>query len=369
MVFRNKNILLISPEPWDHIFVSKHHYAVHLAKNDNVVFFLNPPSGKVNLRETQYQNVYSVSYRGFIPGLRYFPGVLIRFFIKSAYRRLQKLCNVKFDVVWSFDNSVFFDFHALPRPILKISHIVDLNQNFQTKKAASTADICLATTDFIVKRLLLYTSKVYKINHGYNEIGKPAKIKLPGISPVKVIYSGNLAMPYIDWKILYRIASANAGVDFLFIGPHADVYSDEYKRKLFDCQNVFAIGRIASELVPSYLHQADILLVSYQERHFEDQANPHKMMEYLGSGRAIVATWTAEYASLKEAGLIAMSRRNWEFPDIFAAVLSRLELWNTEEKQHQRSNIAMNNSYTRQIKRIEDCINPSNGDKVNEQEI
>ncbi len=39
-----KTILLISPESWGKSFVSKHHYAVELAKKGNIVYFLNPPS-------------------------------------------------------------------------------------------------------------------------------------------------------------------------------------------------------------------------------------------------------------------------------------------------------------------------------------
>ena len=30
--FRDKNVLLISPEHWTHLFISKHHYAIELAK-------------------------------------------------------------------------------------------------------------------------------------------------------------------------------------------------------------------------------------------------------------------------------------------------------------------------------------------------
>ena len=39
----NKTILIISPQGWGDMFISKHHYAIELAKKGNTVYFLNPP--------------------------------------------------------------------------------------------------------------------------------------------------------------------------------------------------------------------------------------------------------------------------------------------------------------------------------------
>ena len=77
---KNKNILLISPEAWEHIFVSKHHYATHLATLGNKVFFLDPPNNQNKITSTAYRNVWLVKYKGFIKGLRYYPEFLQRYF-------------------------------------------------------------------------------------------------------------------------------------------------------------------------------------------------------------------------------------------------------------------------------------------------
>ena len=42
----NKTILLISPQSWGTMFLSKHHYAIELARRGNTVYFLNPPLQK-----------------------------------------------------------------------------------------------------------------------------------------------------------------------------------------------------------------------------------------------------------------------------------------------------------------------------------
>ncbi|HEY8511367.1 MAG TPA: hypothetical protein VIL31_05380, partial [Cyclobacteriaceae bacterium] len=102
---RDKNILLISPEPWNHIKVSKHHYAICLGKRGNKVFFLNPPGKKQAVLPTPYSNVQSIHYEGFPKGLRFYPRFLQRHFIAKKFREVEAMCGGRIDIVWSFDNS------------------------------------------------------------------------------------------------------------------------------------------------------------------------------------------------------------------------------------------------------------------------
>src|SRR5690606_6788212 len=97
----NKNILLISPEPWSHIFVSKHHYAIELAKRGNYVYFLNPPAdvGNVVIDKTNISNVFVVNYQERIKGKRFLPRLLRKWFDVKLYRLIEKVSNCKFDIV------------------------------------------------------------------------------------------------------------------------------------------------------------------------------------------------------------------------------------------------------------------------------
>jgi glycosyltransferase involved in cell wall biosynthesis len=301
-------------------------------------------------------NVHSVQYTGFPKGLRYFPGFLQRYFIKRKFDELQMLCGVDFDIVWSFDNSVFFNFSALPKRVLKISHIVDLNQNFQTGLAAATADVCFCTTDQIRTRLMNFSSNVHKINHGFNAGALEAPtMTLPGDSRKKVLYAGNLAMPYIDWSIISIVVRDNPETDFIFVGPDAEGQGDENAIKLAvrESKNAYFIGRVSADSLQGYYRSADVLMVAYQERYHDDQANPHKMMEYLGSGKAVVATFTGEYLELHEKGLISMSKSNRDFPGNVAEVLGNLEHWNADARQALRRQWALDNAYDNQLERIQ----------------
>ena len=353
---------MISPEPWDHIFVSKHHYAATLAKRGNKVFFLNPPGKKYEMKQTEFCDVFAVDYKGFPRGLRFYPSILQKYIITWMYNRLTRLCSTEFDIIWSFDNSVFYDFSALPSAGLKISHIVDFNQNFQMQKAATSADVCFCTTGLIKANLERHNSKVYKINHGFNpSMVKKGSVSGPSNEGIRVIYAGNLSIPYIDWSLVLEVVHNFSEVQFLFLGSNNDVEVDdrslrESKRKVMHSANVVFGGCVDANELQEYYQSADVLLVAYHEKYHSGQAdNPHKIMEYLGSGKVVLATHTSEYLGLSP--LIVMSNKNSEWPDLFRAVIGNLEYYNSDQLQARRVAFAMDNTYEKQICKIERIIN------------
>jgi len=351
-MLKNKNILLVSPEPWDHLFVSKHHYATHLAARGNQVFFLNPPTNRNACQETNYKNVFIVNYTGFIKGLRFFPAWIRKKLIRRKFDFLQKLCGVKFDIVWSFDNSVFFDFSALPTEVYCISHIVDLNQDFNTAIASSTANLCLGVIPEIVKRHHQYNSQAHLVTHAVQKLPDIyTPVQLPGNNVVKAMYAGNLAMPHMDWDLLLSIIKENTFVDFLFIGTGRPTIQIENQLKLYS--NVYFIPPISSDQLIHYLHAADVLLLIYKPEYYRTYASPHKMMEYLGSEKMIIATWTEDYRDLAEAGLIKMSKNQDKYLDEFNEVIDQLAKWNSVEKISVRRAYAQANTYDKQIEKIE----------------
>lgn len=357
MRLHHKNILLISPEPWTHIFVSKHHYASCLANRGNNVYFLNPPIDEYTVRDTSYERVFNVNYTGFIKGLQYFPPFLQKKVMKKVFNNLENLCGVKFDIVWSFDNSVFYDFSALPAHIFKILHIVDLNQNFQTAKAATTADICFGVIPKLVERLQVFNKNSHLIKHGVQRFPHDIeRVKLPGTRILKAIYMGNLAMPFIDWELFHQIAIGNPHVNFIFIGSNHDGPKNSSKTKIKGLGNVIFLPPMDAREIPGYLASADILLLGYLPEYYNTYASPHKMMEYLASGKVICTTFIKEYKQLQKERLIAMSDKSGDFPHVFSEVVSTLDSWNAKEKQLDRKAFAGENVYPKQVDRIEALI-------------
>ena len=363
MFLSGKHVLLISPEPWGENFVSKHHYAITLAEQGNTVYFLNPPSSFYEVQSIQYNNLHIINYPPFLKGLRYLPDALQRKAIRQRYEKLQQLTQCIFDIVWSFDNSVFYDFSALPESVLKISHIVDLNQSFQTAKATTTADICFCTTDYIRQKLRMYNANVFKIHHGYSQpdSSNQQKTALPGNNSVKAVYVGNLTLKYIDWKLLQTVIGQHHNIDFVFIGPEGNSNLTKSRQtklvsgRVKSYSNAYFIGSVPSSKISAFLQGADILLITYQADLYTEQlASPHKFMCYFGSGRVTVATYTDEYKDKRT--LLAMSERNEEYPALFTEIVNNLDEWNCQAKQEERKRFAINNAYGRQVVKIDQII-------------
>ncbi|WP_425390373.1 hypothetical protein [Ekhidna sp.] len=337
-------ILLVSPEPWKHIFVSKHHYAIELANRGHTVLFLNPPSDKYSLQSTEYDNLYEVNYPGFLKGLKLFPRFFRVFSTRKVFRKIELLIQSSIDILWSFDNSVFFEMSALPSHVYRISHIVDENMNFQFARAAISADLCLGSTRNIVRRLREVNENAHFINHGYSE-HMPDHFSLPKTDKIRVGYAGNLDIRYIDWKLIEEIVNKHPDVEFYFAGSGSGPLFSE---------NVLYSGKLTKTQLTGFYQAMDALMIVYRADEFPNQlANPHKMMEYLASGKPIIATLTHEYENYSS---IAMSKRNGEFPDLFEQFIQNLQVWDTVALRNERMQIAIANTYHKQVSRIENLM-------------
>jgi hypothetical protein len=353
-ILTRRKILLISPQRWDDIYVSKHHYAMELARRSNIVCFLNPPSGRYSISKTCFENIFSLDYPGYMTGLRFFPGFLQRYLMRCVLRRLEKITGLRFDIIWSFDNSVFFDFDAFKPDALKICHIVDLNQDFHFSTSAMTADLCMSTNRHVVDKFKRINVNSFFINHGLAIKHAPVdRPNLPGMNHIKVGYAGNLDIPYLDWSLLNRLHDENPQVDIILAGP----WKNRPKRVLSN-KNHYYLGVLSDRELMSFYSQVDVLIICYLADEFPDQlANPHKMMEYLGSGKAVCATFTSEYSGLARNGMFLMSQTNAEYPELFKKCIQDLDFWNSKELSERRVEFAKQHSYEQQLEAIEGLIN------------
>ncbi len=355
-ILKEKKILLISPEAWDDLPVSKHHYAEVLAKKDNEVFFLEPPKKRYGWKYSSVPQLSVLQYPGFPKGFRFFPRFIQKLWTKKVFQKLERLANSSFDIIWSFDNSVFFETTALSYGVLKISHIVDLNQDFQTARVASNADICFGTTSFITKRLASYNSRIYRLGHAViSQIDGSNSSSLPGSNSVKAAYGGNLAIPYLDRSLLEDVVVQNPEVDFILFGPNAG----ELKQipGIGGRENVYFPGKVEPRTLSAYYRRADLLLVLYKEGYEEQVADPHKMLEYLASGKCVVATWTESYKDL-DGDLLRMAKHNNEFPDLLKDTVEKLEYYNSPELMKRRRGYVKDFTYEKRIEEIEEYLAP-----------
>ena len=114
-------------------------------------------------------------------------------------------------------------------------------------------------------------------------------------------------------------------------------------------------GHVASDLIPAILARSDVLLLAYDAETSPDQlSNPHKLMQYMGSGRVIVATWTEEYAD--KTHLLEMVRHGYDFLPRLSDTLADLDRLNAPNRMAARAAFARAHSYPNQLDRIETAL-------------
>ncbi len=352
---KTTQILIISPEPWTGHFVSKHHYAITLASKGYKVYFLNPPNNDLNnikINQTKYKNLWSISAPQVAKGLRFYPKRLRNFIEKRWLQKLENKIGQKFSTIWLFENSRFYDMD-FAEDRLKIYHQVDLNQNFHIKEAVSSADICFCTTDYILDKIKPYNAKAYKIHHGVSlhlknyRLSEKQKNKFTN-KKINVTYIGNLGMHYMDIKLLAKLVTNFPNIQFQFVGGYHE--NDPLYKTCKIVNNICWWGKVESELIPEILSFSDVVLVSYQTKYFIDQASPHKIMEYLASGKVIVSTYTDEYKDKRH--LLEMVDDSKDYIKRFDKVINNLNFYNSKEKQQTRILFAKEHSYEKQLGKI-----------------
>jgi hypothetical protein len=159
-----------------------------------------------------------------------------------------------------------------------------------------------------------------------------------------------LDIKYIDWEIIKKLIADNPNIDFHFAGQWKN--KDRFTN-ISSAGNFHFYGKLnATDLLPFY-DGMNILILVYQYKKYPKQlANPHKMMEYLASGKMIISNWLDEYSTLN-GQLISMSKNERDLIECFNKVTSDLDLWNSTEKITQRKQIAMKSNYINKIKEIE----------------
>ncbi|MDZ7647524.1 MAG: hypothetical protein U5K54_10320 [Cytophagales bacterium] len=227
MEFVGKRILIISPERWGINRISKHHYAIALARRGNQVYFLNPPSQglkQVSLRQTEIAGLIQIDYTPVLKGLNkvlklseWLFALLNSFDIKKIQRTLPN----QPDIVWSFDPFRFQNLKQFNTHI-SIFHPVDYHSGTLDLKLAQTADIILSVSPVILDKYRSVNKPLFFINHGVSSFfldqkRVPEKID----SKIRCGYVGNLLSFAIDWINLIQIVCENDQVEFHFIGPYS----------------------------------------------------------------------------------------------------------------------------------------------------
>jgi len=348
-ILTNKKILVISPEPWQHIFISKHHYAINLAKDDNVVFFLNPPSDKNLCSHTDYANVFTIDYKPLVRGLNGLPLPFARFLSAFDIKNIFSLAKTKFDVVWSFD-PYRFQFLDQFKVRIKIYFAADWHASRKNEGLlANQVQLVLSPSRLLLDQIKTKTPRFF-LNHAVEDyfFKEEVMTTLPGKQNIKVGYVGNLQSKFLDFDLLENVVALNADCDFIFAGDD----SVPQLKRLKECSNVYFVGRLDNRIVSSFLKACDVLLLCYDtDKYRVEASNSHKVMEYLASGKSIVSTRMQEYKNFPE--FIFMPKENSGLPELLKNVVKNLPECNSDAAREKRIDYANQHTYDRQLMQID----------------
>lgn len=311
-----------------------------------MVFFLNPPSVKGNTIQIKEKNLHIIDYGGFNKGFKFFPKFIRAYINRKMISQWEKYHDINFDIIWSFDNSVFFDLDVY-RNKITISHIVDFNMDYQFSRASQSADICFSNTKFILKKQRKYNLKSFWINHGLALNDFTSEFVIPESSNINIGYAGNLEIQYLDWDLIHEAVNRHPDVEFFFAGS--------YQEKKMHQSNTHMLGKLSKSKLWEFYKKMDAFIIAYKADEYPEQlANPHKILEYLYTGKEVVATYTAEYDN--ESNLLLMSNKNSEWLGLIADLIDRLKKNPGDNLNEKQKKYALENTYDKQIDRIEEFI-------------
>lgn len=370
--FKNKTILILSPEDWGTNLLSKHLYAQELSK-DNMVYFLHTcphPSQKKYIETVSIsKNLTCIHLKSVVRGIFKLPSFYIdlqnNFIIKKILHEIAQPINV----IWSFDQAKFQNLKQFKANV-SIFHPVDyiVKEAIFLTKIANSADVVFSVSPAILNKINTTTPKHF-INHGIDEIflienksfEKPNYIKTDTIN---VGYVGNLQMKLIDYENLLKTVRENPTIQFVFIGPDkksnlggATKFNELDTLKSF--QNTYFTGELSKNELIKILPFFDVFWLCYNhKKYLIEVSNSHKILEYLSTGKVVVSNYISTY---KNETILEMVMDNNLLVEKLKEVSSQIVQYNSIKKQQQRINFTKENTYKKQLERIEILINSLNG--------
>lgn len=378
---QHKTILIVSPQDWGKMFLSKHHYAMELAKAGNQVYFLNPPttssslkSGEVVVGESMlHKNLFMIRHRLYFPySIKFRSLTLFHWLMKKQVKAIVSKIGGKVDIIWSFDIGHLYPFKFFPSQSIKVFHPVDEPLRKEAIMAATGADIIFSVTREILSKYQSFDARKEFINHGVSKefidrlISTRQQPKNSG--QILVGYAGNLLRPDMDRATLVKIVRENPQVQFHFFGSYQskdaniggtdDTESQTFIKNLQEQSHVYLHGALGQEDLSVAFGKMDAFLVCYDINKDQSKGtNYHKLMEYIATGKVVIANNITTYSSEPDLIQMTLERSNNEkLPALFKNVIEHLSEQNSEEKTKKRVEFAQDNIYPKQVERIDEVL-------------
>ncbi|MBS1659714.1 MAG: hypothetical protein JST68_01550 [Bacteroidetes bacterium] len=370
----DKTILILSPQKWGKMFLSKHHYAVELARRGNTVYFLDPPEqGASDLRTSidiaplpHAPNLFLIRHKLYFPyALKFHALPLFHMLVRPHLNRIVKAIGKKPDIIWSFDLGHLYPLGHFKKAERRVFHPVDEPLTPAAINAAQGGDIIFSVTKEILEKYHGFDAPKRFINHGVPaEFLQNIDVKKTTSEPIRVGLSGNLVRPDMDRPTLLQIVAENPDVIFECWGSYSynqsniggsdDSDTAAFIEALRSHPNVVLHGAVSSSELAKAIHRMDAFLICYDINKDQSKGtNYHKIMEYLSTGKVVISNNVTTYKD--KPGLLKMTEErtdNHRLPALFKEVIGNIRQYNDTTCQETRIAFARENTYDKQLDRI-----------------
>ncbi len=332
MVLEGKNIIILGLMKFDGDFESTNFtIARQLAKKNRVFYVDNPYTWRdyYKLKNTDNFKVrkphFSLFSNGIIntdspnlnvvicpvlASIHFLPeGPVYRLALKLnqmlIVNRIKKVIR-KYNIVeYVFINSYNFHYPNIAdmlKPVLKVYHCVDpLVPPFDTRHGTiserhvvKTADVVICSSKQLYTEKKLINPNTYFVPNAADiacsqkalDPTLPVHHSIAGIPKPVIGYFGNIERR-MDFDMLKVVIESNPDKSFVFVGPQGKIYIPEW---FYHTKNIYLPGRMPYAAMPAILKGFDVALLPFKKDDFSRTIFPLKLFEYLGAGKAVVAT-------------------------------------------------------------------------------
>jgi len=375
-----KVIIVQSPQPWGKMHISKHHYAIALAKAGHMVYFLNSPNERGVKDFTIFDHPELPNLKLVYYYLNPFMWKHVQFKTRWIYRKYYrsviqqglKKFNIQPDEFWCFDPNTNDDltiFNA-KKIIFFAADNVSQALNF---KVASQADLVVAVSHVILDSYAQLPNRKLLINHGLSDyFAVPARKRLEQRTFVggdvikKVGYVGNLLFGIIHKPTLKKVFESNPGILFYLYGSYhfktnnfmqdASEEALKFIDQIIHLPNVKLMDAKEPAELAVELGEMDAFLMCYDNIADPNKgSNAHKIMEYLSMGKVTISNRVTTYEGL---GLMEMLPDDdiTKLPELFHHVVNNAACYNAADKQQKRIEYALKHTYQQHVDTIQSNV-------------
>jgi hypothetical protein len=372
MALKNKTILIISPQPWSNMFVSKHHYAIELSKRGNTIYFLQPSSAQIKeqIKIEQlkdYPTINIITHKKFVGEiLRFHYRPLYKYLLQKKIKKILKALPTAIDTVLNFDNTGKYTDLSIFKAKTRIFFPVDQVNNKHILEYINCGDFIFSVTQNILDTFKSHNSTKILLNHGIGSYWEE-KAKTPPIinnaKNINIGYFGNLNFGKgLDMATLQKLISKHKNIKFHFWGNNktdnnTNIEVVEWINFLKNSENVILYGSTSPEVLVKQLEVIDAFILCYNHLYELNKcSNSHKILEYLSTGKVIISNKMSSYNEHQELINMLAEFNNNDYIQLFENTIENIEHYNSSELQQKRKDFALENTYKKHIKKIESYL-------------